>query len=601
VVLTLLAILIAALVASAAVAAFVPRSVVAYGSAGAAAVVVLLALVALADASEMGSLALPLGPAGSAMHLVLDPLGASFLLLVFLAAGPRALFAEHIPGSPLAHAALALILLAADACTLAAGLLLLAFGTRSSLRAATFGVVCLVAALALMAPASAAWPDCDFAAIRAVPPEGWRASAVLFLVLLGVGSSVARADSVASVASCYVLIRLLLDLSGPAQPLWWGVPLLIIGITAATAGSLRANFATTLHAVLSIGSLHQLGFALVGIGLAMIARSVDLPDVTLLALQAIWLLLACHVLCQTLLLLCAGAMESGAGTRRLDRLGGLIHRMPATAMCTLAGLSSIAALPPGLGFAGFWLLVQALLAAARIGGFGLQLLIAIVAALAALSVGLVGVAAVRLFGVACLGRPRTPRTAVAEDAQGPLRIALVGLASLTGLLAVLPALALLPAASALAQLANGGADRIAFAVTLRPSAEAPGYPAAAIAGLLLVVGAVLFWLMRRDRSQGHRQEAAWSGGFAPPPAWLPFGDPATQYGPASFAEPLRRALAPLLATIIKLGDGARLRLVRLGHRSLRAVQALAAVSVPRSVATALALLVLAASAWLVAP
>jgi hypothetical protein len=107
--------------------------------------------------------------------------------------------------------------------------------------------------------------------------------------------------------------------------------------------------------------------------------------------------------------------------------------------------------------------------------------------------------------------------------------------------------------------------------------------------------------MRRDRSQGHRQEAAWSGGFAPPPAWLPFGDPATQYGPASFAEPLRRALGPLLATIVKLGDGARLRLVRLGHRSLRAVQALAAVSVPRSVATALALLVLAASAWLVAP
>jgi hypothetical protein len=31
-------------------------------------------------------------------------------------------------------------------------------------------------------------------------------------------------------------------------------------------------------------------------------------------------------------------------------------------------------------------------------------------------------------------------------------------------------------------------------------------------------------------------------GFAAPPAWLPFGDPATQIGATSFIEPVRRLL-----------------------------------------------------------
>ncbi len=76
------------------------------------------------------------------MHLALDPLGAAFLLLVFLAATPCALFADTgqaayrpaLARLPASLAALALTLLAADAFTLVLGLLLLALATRSSLR-----------------------------------------------------------------------------------------------------------------------------------------------------------------------------------------------------------------------------------------------------------------------------------------------------------------------------------------------------------------------------------------------------------------------------------------------------------------------------------
>jgi hydrogenase-4 component B len=258
-------------------------------------------------------------------------------------------------------------------------------------------------------------------------------------------------------------------------------------------------------------------------------------------------------------------------------------------------------LPPGLGFAGFWLLFQSLLAAARIGGFGLQLLIAVVAALIALSVGLAAFASVRLFGVAFLGRPRTPRTAVAEEVAFPARGVLIGLASLTGLLGLVPALALLPAARALAALANGGSGASGFAMSLQPGAEAPGYAPIVVAALLLIIGCALLWLLHRGAAQSQRHEAAWSGGFAPPPAWLPFGDPASQYGPVSFADPLRRAERSLLAKPEAAARSIITKLARQRDRLLHALTAPGDADAPRSVAAMLVVVVLATFVWLVVP
>ena len=53
---------------------------------------------------------------------------------------------------------------------------------------------------------------------------------------------------------------------------------------------------------------------------------------------------------------------------------------------------------------------------------------------------------------------------------------------------------------------------------------------------------------RRSSSsyQRERRAPAWDCGCGAPPAWLPFGDPATQYGGASFAQPLRQVLGSSL-------------------------------------------------------
>ena len=490
-----------------------PKRVASAGVAALCAAVVVFAIAALLVQASAAAVVLPIGPAGTAIRLAIDPLAASFLVLLFaiLPCGET---------TPLQLAAIGLCLLAGDRFTLALGVLLL--GGRAGLRVSATATVCLIAALALAGASG------DFAILRASPPEGWRAASVFWLTLAGAGAASRLNPPIA----LYLILRVLFDLCGASQPVWWGAPLLLAGAAIAAFCSLRAALATTLHACLSSASSIQLGFAVMALGLALMARAVDLPSVASMALASAWLGLACHVLCRTLLLLIADTVEAAAGTRRLDRLGWLIHAMPITTASCMAGLLAVAALPPGLGFAAFWLLFQSVLAIARISQPGVQVLILLAALAVAGAVGMIALAMVRLLGTAFLGRPRTPRAAVAEEVPGPRRLVILALASLAVLLGVCPALALLPAV-AWTRFAG-------LSLLLQTGAEAPGYSPIATAALLALLG-IAIWRIRRPA--GEQRQPVWSGGYAAPPSWLPLGDPATQYGPASFTEPLQDTCA----------------------------------------------------------
>lgn len=545
----------------------------------------LLALFYLLGGAAQETLALPVGLPGLPLNLALDGLSGFFLLLLMLVGTASSAAALDSHGAydstaaflPLFLAGMALTLLAGDAFSLLLGFELMSLASfalvltnheepavRTAallyLGMASLGAVCLIAACALLG-GQAGW-DAPFAVLRAHPPEGWRAIAVLVLALAGAGSKAGLAplhvwlppahaaapghvsalmSAAMTKVALYVLIRLLFDLAGP-QPMWWGVPLIVLGAMGAVLGALRANMEPDIKAVLACSTVENIGLVVVGLGLALAARAVDLLPLAGLAMGAALLHAMAHALFKSLLFLGAGATQHGAGTRRLDRLGGLIHRMPITTGTMLAGAAALAALPPTAGFAGEWSLFQAVLAAPRVGGLGMQVLVCVVAALMALAAALAAAAAVRLIGVAYLGRPRSPRCAAADEAGPPMRWALIGLAGLGGLAGLFPG-AVLGLATPALRLATGGlAPLRAAGLVLAPAPDAPGYIAPAIAILLGLAGAAVWWALRRATLPGHRSGPAWDCGFGDPPAWLPFGDPATQYGGASFAQPLRRAL-----------------------------------------------------------
>ena len=80
-----------------------------------------------------------------------------------------------------------------------------------------------------------------------------------------------------------------------------------------------------------------------------------------LALTAALLHVFNHSLFKSLLFFGAGAVLGATGERDMERLGGLIHRMPRTAFAFLIGSAAISALPPFNGFVSEWLTFQAIL------------------------------------------------------------------------------------------------------------------------------------------------------------------------------------------------------------------------------------------------
>src|SRR5688572_31925976 len=68
-----------------------------------------------------------------------------------------------------------------------------------------------------------------------------------------------------------------------------------------------------------------------------------------------------HAAFKGLLFLGAGSVLHATHTRDMNRLGGLIRRLPWTALFFLIGSMAIAGLPPLNGFVSEWLLFQSLL------------------------------------------------------------------------------------------------------------------------------------------------------------------------------------------------------------------------------------------------
>jgi hydrogenase-4 component B len=555
------------------------------GSLLAALAFAVLGVAALADGGA-APMALPVATPFGPLVVALDGLSAWFLLLLGLAGTASALYALGHEGRapprlltayPLFLGGMGLTLVAGDALTLILGFEAMSLASwvlvasehdkAENRRAAqlylvfaALAAVCLVPALGLLAgPAG----DLSFAAIRKAPPEGWRAAAILALVVAGAGAKAglvplhawlplahpAAPSHVSALMSAamtkvalYVAARLLLDLCGPVQPIWWGLPLVVLGAGSAVFGALRANLEEDGKTLLACSTIENVGLIAIGLGLSACFRAADLGALAGLAAAAALLHALNHAVFKTLLFLGMGEVSHGGGSRHLDRLGGLIHSMPWTAACVLVGVGAAASLPPLSGFASEWLLLQALLAAWRVGDLAVQMLVLAVTAMAALAAALAAAAMVRMYGLIFLGRPRTPRALSGHEGGLAARLSLLLPAGLTVLLGLLPGPMLALGAEAQRILAGEDMAGRAGAGAIAIGDGAASYWPLGIALLLAAAGAGVWVAVKRRGAPESARGPAWDCGFAPPPPHLPFGDPLTQPSAAGLGQPLRRML-----------------------------------------------------------
>lgn len=206
-----------------------------------------------------------------------------------------------------------------------------------------------------------------------------------------------------------------LVLGGPA---WWGVVTMTIGALSAVIGVLYAVIERDFKWLLAFHSIENIGIIVTAAGAAMIFGAYGEKGLRGLLLIAALYHVVNHGTYKTLLFMEAGVVEHAAGTRDLDQLGGLIHRLRASSAITLIGILAIAGLPPLNGFVSEWLIFQGLFQGFRIDPLAGAVIVLAGAALA-LSGGLAIMAFAHAYGIAFLGMPRTQKAADAEEAGQP--------------------------------------------------------------------------------------------------------------------------------------------------------------------------------------
>jgi len=301
------------------------------------------------------------------------------------------------------------------------------------------GFVLIVAAFAIFA-AHTGTLDLGLMAARShTLSSGWRAG-IFVLALLGFGFKAglvpfhvwlpeahpaAPADGSAFLSGLVIALGVFgISLFAfellPGGPAWWGLLTLGLGALSAVVGVLYALMENDLKRFLAYSSIENIGIVLTALGAAMVFGAYHHPELEAFLLIAGLYQLVNHGVYKTLLFLETGVVEHTTGTREMNALGGLIHRLPATAVITLVGTLGIAALPPLNGFVSEWLIFQGLFQGFRIGNDLIGILIVIAGASLALTAGLAVMAFARGFGIPFLGMPRSRGAAHASERGQPI-------------------------------------------------------------------------------------------------------------------------------------------------------------------------------------
>jgi formate hydrogenlyase subunit 3/multisubunit Na+/H+ antiporter MnhD subunit len=556
---------------------------------------VTIALFSLIELPKAATVTLPLGLPWLGAHFRIDALAAFFLVVINLGGAAASLFAlgygRHeqspqrvLPFFPAYLAAMNLVVLADDAfsflvswefMSLSSWALVIAHHrVAGNMRAgfiyllmASFGTLALLLSFGLLAG-----PDGNYAfdAIRASHPSTGFAALVLILALVGAGSKAGLVplhawlplahpaapshvsglmSGVMTKVAVYGFIRIAFDLIGAPQ-WWWSLIVLAVGGISAVMGVLYALMQSDLKRVLAYSTIENIGLIFASLGLALAFKAYGMSFAAALALTAALLHVFNHSLFKSLLFFGAGSVLNATGTRDMEQLGGLIHRMPQTAFVFLIGCTAISALPPLNGFVSEWLTFQAILVSPQLPSWGLKLMVPAVGALLALSAALAGACFVRAFGITFLGRARSQAATNAQETDSNSLAAMYALAALCLIAGILPGL-FIDTLAPVVQSLTGGQMPVQTGtqwMSIVPIAESrSSYNGLLVFVFMGLTGMIAAFAIHRFASDKIRRGPAWGCGY-------PDASMRTQYSASSFAQPIRRVFGSLVFRAREIGE-----------------------------------------------
>jgi hydrogenase-4 component B len=186
-----------------------------------------------------------------------------------------------------------------------------------------------------------------------------------------------------------------------------GEIIIILSLLTGLYGILNAAVHRDFKKMLAYCTIENIGIIGIGIGLGLLGIGNGNTMLIVLGFTSALLHTLNHSLFKSLLFFSAGSVYLQTHTRDMEKLGGLVHSMPQTALFFLVGGMAIGGLPPFNGFVSEFLLYSGILVGIK--SIGISYIALMIFSLAGLA--LIGrlsmLTFTKSFGTIFLGNPRT--------------------------------------------------------------------------------------------------------------------------------------------------------------------------------------------------
>lgn len=304
----------------------------------------------------------------------------------------------------------------------------------------------------------------------------------------------------------YGLIRVLMHVSNDHMQI--GFTIVLVGLVTALYGIINSILQKDLKKTLAFSSIENVGIIAIGIGTSYIGYSIEDYALTFLGMAGALLHILNHALFKSLLFLSAGSVEYATGTSNINRLGGLLGKMPSTGLFFLIGSLSICGLPPFNGFISEFLIYNGIFEGLNSSKLMADVLLLITLLVFCLIGGLSIYNYTKAFGLTFLGTQRDLSINRSSDKINWMMnmaqvILVLGIFSVD----LVPSVYLTTINHVITSFTRQGDE---FSLDFFKATENLGYVSLIFLGLIFAVGILRFWLVQKNT---YTYNSTWGCGY----------------------------------------------------------------------------------------
>lgn len=285
-----------------------------------------------------------------------------------------------------------------------------------------------------------------------------------------------------------------------------GIFILSISLASGLIGVSLAIVQHDVKKLLAYHSIENIGIIGIGIGLGVIGMAENITVLAVLGFGGGILHILNHSLFKSLLFYTAGSVYKQTHTRKIERLGGLVKKMPKTALLFLLGALAICGLPPFNGFISEFLIYAGMFKSLQAAGLYTD--IVLLSAFSGLAIigGLAIFCFTKVFGIIFLGTARSEQAAHASEVNSSMLLPNFIIGFMIVLIGFVPVI-FMPALAQIVALFTTDTNSIHQLVpTLNKISLTSG---------IFIISIGVVWVLRewQQKKQSVKQGATWGCGY----------------------------------------------------------------------------------------